>query len=56
MHYDNAIFNWFSSKNSKNNKEYLFLEGMKIDDLRYGETHINPQVFLVSIIRKKKNF
>jgi len=37
MYYDNAIFNWFSSKIKKNKEEYLFLEGKKIDDLRYGE-------------------
>ena len=37
MHYDNAIFNWFSNKITKNKEEYLLLEGEKIDDLRYGE-------------------
>ena len=37
MHYDNAIFNWFSNKITKNKEEYFFLEGEKIDDLRYGE-------------------
>ena len=37
MQYDNAIFNWFSNKITKNQEEYLLLEGEKIDDLRYGE-------------------
>ncbi len=37
LNYDNAIFNWFSTKIIKNKEEYLFLEGKKINDLRYGE-------------------
>ena len=46
MHYDNAIFNWFSNKITKNQEEYLFLEGKKIDDLRYGENpHQAASVF-----------
>ena len=53
MQYDNAIFNWFSNKITKNQEEYLLLEGEKIDDLRYGENPHQVLVFLVSIIIKK---
>ena len=57
MHYDNAIFNWFSSKIAKNNKEYLFLEGMKIDDLRYGENpHQAASIFSFNNKKEEKFF
>ena len=53
MHYDNAIFNWFSNKITKNKEEYLFLEGKKIEDLRYGE---NPhQVASIFSFNNKKD-
>ena len=54
MLYDNAIFNWFSTKIQKDKEEYLFLEGKKIDDLRYGENpHQAANIF--SFNNKKKD-
>ena len=54
MQYDNAIFNWFSNKITKNQEEYLLLEGEKIDDLRYGENpHQAASVFSFSNNKEK---
>ena len=57
MHYDNAIFNWFSSTIVKNKEEYLFFEGKKIDDLRYGENpHQAASIFSFNNKKEEKFF
>ena len=49
MNYDSSIFNWFSAKITKNKEEYLFLEGKKIHDLRYGENpHQAASIFALN--------
>ena len=56
MLYDTAIFNWFSDKIEKSKEEYLFLEGKKVSDLRYGENpHQSASIFSFNS-RKEDNF
>ena len=57
MLYDREIFKWFGANIENNKDEYLFLDGKKIYDLRYGENpHQDASVYSYDINNKNKFF
>ncbi len=57
MLYDKEIFKWFATNIENNKDEFLFLEGKKINDLRYGENpHQEASIYSFDLKNKDKFF
>ena len=57
MLYDREIFKWFGANLENSKDEYLFLDGKKIHDLRYGENpHQDASVYSYDINYKDRFF